>query len=165
MIVSLGELRIANVYIPNGSEPESDKYLYKLNWLQKLHEHMGQELSTHDKLVLMGDFNIAPADEDVHDPAAWEGRVLVSPPEREAYANLLALGLNDTFRAFDQEPALFSWWDYRAAGFRRNRGVRIDLILATETMPQQLTGSHIDKAPRGWEKPSDHAPIVAEFTV
>lgn len=165
LIATLGELRIANVYVPNGATPDSDKYQYKLDWLEQLRCQIGEELAAHSQLVLMGDFNIAPADEDVHDPAAWEGHVLVSPPERAAYARLLDLGLHDTFRAFEQEPALFSWWDYRAAGFRRNRGLRIDLILASASLADRLVSSHIDKVPRGWERPSDHAPIVAEFTL
>ncbi|MEM7082137.1 MAG: exodeoxyribonuclease III [Pseudomonadota bacterium] len=165
IITTLGDLRIANLYVPNGATPDSDKYRYKLDWLQHLEHHLAQEIRAHSKLIVMGDFNIAPTDDDVHDPIAWEGQVLVSPAERAAYERLLSLGLTDSFRAFDQAPALFSWWDYRAAGFRRNRGVRIDLLLTSAALTASLTHSTIDKTPRGWERPSDHAPIVAEFTV
>ncbi|MFK8029305.1 MAG: exodeoxyribonuclease III [Gammaproteobacteria bacterium] len=165
LIATCGDIRIANLYVPNGAAVGSEKYAYKLNWLGCLHRQLEQELSTYDKCIVMGDFNIAPADEDVHDPAAWEGNVIVSPDERAAYFRLLELGFTDTFRAFEQEAATFSWWDYRAAGFRRNRGVRIDLILASRFMQERLVSSLIDKAPRGWERPSDHAPTVAEFTL
>jgi len=165
LIATLGELRIANLYVPNGSKPHSDKFAYKLDWLQRLHDCVEEELTRHDKLIVMGDFNIAPTDADVHDPAAWAGHILVTPEERGAYQRLLTLGLTDTFRSLEQAPAQFSWWDYRTASFKRNLGVRIDLILASESMQEILLNSHIDKGPRGLERPSDHAPTVAEFTL
>jgi exodeoxyribonuclease-3 len=121
-------------------------------------------MSRHEKLVVLGDFNIAPADEDVYDPEKWGEDVLCSPPERDALRRLTALGLTDVFRKFDQPEKSFSWWDYRAAGFRRNAGLRIDLILATDAMSQVCSASYVDKEPRAWERPSDHAPVVAEFT-
>jgi len=121
-------------------------------------------MSRHEKLVVLGDFNIAPADEDVYDPEKWGEDVLCSPPERDALRRLMALGLTDVFRKFDQPEKSFSWWDYRAAGFRRNAGLRIDLILTTDAMTRACSASYVDKEPRAWERPSDHAPVVAEFT-
>jgi len=156
-------VRILNLYIPNGQSVGSDKYEYKLAWLGALHTFLKDELTKHEKLVVLGDFNIAPADEDVHDPEKWGSEILCSPKEREALNGLLALGLTDVFRKFDQPEKSFSWWDYRAAGFRRNAGLRIDLILASPAMAQSCSASYVDKEPRAWERPSDHAPVVAEF--
>ncbi len=158
-------VRVVDVYIPNGSEVGSEKYAYKLSWLESLTEFLRDELARHEKLVLLGDFNIAPEDRDVHDPKAWEGKVLCSEPEREAYRRIEALGLIDTFRRFSEESGQFSWWDYRMNGFRRNLGLRIDLILASEPLGATARSSIIDKTPRAWERPSDHAPVVAEFGV
>jgi len=165
LVATIGDIRIANLYIPNGASLNSDKYQYKLTWLEKLHAFLASELTQHARYVVMGDFNIAPADADVHDPVAWQGNVIVSAPERTAYQQLLALGLCDSFREFAQPEAQFSWWDYRAAGFQRNRGLRIDLILCSIALQQKLLSSRIDKAPRSWQRPSDHTPVVAEFTV
>lgn len=165
MITTIGDLRIANLYVPNGSTLESDKYTYKLDWLEKLYAYLQENIEQHPKMIVMGDFNIAPADGDVHDPILWEDSVLVSPPERAAYQKLLTLGLEDSYRQFEQPPEQFSWWDYRAAGFRRNRGLRIDLILTSIALRQNLLSSVVDKEPRTWERPSDHAPVVAEFTL
>ncbi len=120
-------------------------------------------MAEHENVVVLGDFNIAPADADVHDPEKWGEAILCSPPERQALKALLELGLVDVFRKFDQPEKTFSWWDYRAAGFRRNAGLRIDLILASKTMADRCTASYVDKEPRAWERPSDHAPVVAEF--
>ena len=156
-------VRVVNLYIPNGQSVGSEKYEYKLSWLNALHGFLQDELSRHEKLVVLGDFNIAPADEDVYDPEKWGEDVLCSPAEREALARLIALGLNDVFRKFEQPEKSFSWWDYRAAGFRRNAGLRIDLILATDAMARACSASYVDKEPRAWERPSDHAPVVAEF--
>jgi exodeoxyribonuclease-3 len=125
--------------------------------------HLRDELRRHPRLVVMGDFNIAPQDRDVHDPAAWHEKILCSTPEREALAQMLALGLTDIFRLFEQEDGQFSWWDYRAAGFRRNLGLRIDLILASRAMAEACARCWIDKGPRKLERPSDHTPVVAEF--
>ena len=156
-------VRIVNLYIPNGSEVGSEKYEYKLRWLATLRGFLEDELTRHDNLVVLGDFNIAPADEDVYDAEKWGDAILCSPKERAALGTLIDLGLSDVFRKFEQPEKTFSWWDYRAAGFRRNAGLRIDLILASETMTRRCTASYVDKEPRAWERPSDHAPVVAEF--
>ena len=164
LAVSFDGLRVINLYVPNGSEVGSEKYAYKLNWLASLREFLDAELEQHDKLVVLGDFNIAPADADVYDPEKWGDAILCSPPEREALGKLLDLGLTDVFRKFDHPEGTFSWWDYRAAGFRRNAGLRIDLILTSDSMTESCTASYVDKEPRAWERPSDHAPVIAEFT-
>jgi exodeoxyribonuclease-3 len=156
-------VRVVNLYIPNGSEVGSEKYAYKLGWLSTLRTFLADELTRHDKLVVLGDFNIAPADADVHNPESWGEAILCSPPERQALRDLLDLGLTDVFRKFEQEEKSFSWWDYRAAGFRRNAGLRIDLILTTDALTSACTASYVDKEPRAWERPSDHAPVIAEF--
>ena len=156
-------VRVLNVYVPNGQEVGSDKYAYKLDWLEKLQGYVAAELSRHPRLVVLGDFNIAPEDRDVHDPEAWRGKVLCSDPERAALGALLDLGLSDLFRRFDQEERLFSWWDYRMLGFRRNHGLRIDLILGSQSLAEACTSCSIDKEPRRRERPSDHTPVVAEF--
>lgn len=161
---TIGGIRFINLYVPNGSEVGSEKYDYKLDWLAKLSSYIKTQLKQHKKIVVVGDFNIAPDDRDVHDPEAWHEKILCSTPEREALKELVDLGLSDTFRLFDQEEKLFSWWDYRAAGFRRNHGLRIDLVLSSPTMTRKCTASYIDKEPRKLERPSDHAPVVAEFT-
>ncbi|MEM1175386.1 MAG: exodeoxyribonuclease III [Pseudomonadota bacterium] len=160
---TIGDTRVVNLYVPNGSSLDSDKYRYKLQWLAALERFLVEEHKRFDKLVVLGDFNIAPADEDVYDPEKWGEDVLCSPPERAALKSLLATGLSDVFRQFEQEEKTFSWWDYRAAGFRRNAGLRIDLILASDRLAQNCTASYVDKAPRALERPSDHAPVVAEF--
>jgi len=157
-------VRVVNLYIPNGSEVGSEKYAYKLSWLEALHSFLEDELTRHEKLVVLGDFNIAPADADLHDPVKWGEAILASPPERKALRGLLGLGLTDVFREFEHPEKTFSWWDYRAAGFRRNAGLRIDLILTTDVMTQACTASYVDKEPRTWERPSDHTPVVAEFS-
>ncbi len=156
-------VRVVNLYVPNGAEVGSEKYTYKLGWLASLRDFLDTELGRHEKLVVLGDFNIAPADADVHDPEKWGEAILCSPPERKALTDLIALGLTDVFRKFDQPEKAFSWWDYRAAGFRRNAGLRIDLILSSAAMTERCTACYVDKEPRTWERPSDHAPVVAEF--
>ena len=158
-------IRLISVYFPNGQSPESDKFIYKINWLAEFHKWLGRELSDNDRLALLGDFNIAPLDNDVHDPKAWEGQNLVSPQEREAFQELIALGLHDSFRLFDQPPKTFSWWDYRMLGFRRNAGVRIDHILLSEALKEKCISSGVDKNPRAWDQPSDHAPVIAEIAI
>ncbi|UCE89439.1 MAG: exodeoxyribonuclease III [Pseudomonadota bacterium] len=160
-----GNLRVINLYVPNGSEVGSEKYAYKLDWLDKLATYLEAQLQAYDQIVVIGDFNIAPEDRDVHDPAAWEGSVLVSPAERTALQRIVDLGLRDTFRLFDQAENSFSWWDYRAAGFRRNRGLRIDHILASAALAERCTSCSIDTEPRKLERPSDHAPIIAAFDI
>ena len=158
-------VRILNVYVPNGQALDSDKYTYKLDWLTRLQRYIKAELVRYPQLVVMGDFNIAPTDQDVHDPKAWDGSVLVSAPERDALAAIEKLGLVDVFRRFEQAPNSFSWWDYRAAGFRRNAGLRIDLILTSESLAKQCVHCEIDKTPRHWERPSDHTPVIAAFDI
>lgn len=161
---TIGELRFLNLYVPNGSEVGSDKYEYKLGWLDKCIAYIEAQLRDHERFAVVGDFNIAPENEDVHDPEGWTGQVLFSGPERQAFQRLLALGLTDTFRQFPQEPATFSWWDYRMGAFRRNRGVRIDHILVSVALQERCTSSRIDREPRTWQRPSDHAPVIAEFS-
>lgn len=157
------DVRVIDLYVPNGSEVGSEKYQYKLDWLASLRTFLEAELRQHENVVVLGDFNIAPADEDVHDPEKWGDAILCSPLERQALAALVDLGLTDVFRKFEQPEKSFSWWDYRAAGFRRNAGLRIDLILASAAMATRCTASYVDKEPRAWDRPSDHAPVVAEF--
>lgn len=165
LAATYGDLRFVNLYVPNGSAVTSDKYTYKLGWLARLADYLKQQLQQHAKVVVVGDFNIAPEDRDVHDPVAWEGSVLVSEPERQAFRDLLQLGLSDSFRLFEQEDASFSWWDYRMGAFRRNNGLRIDHVLISEALRAHCTASWIDKEPRRWERPSDHAPAVAELAL
>jgi exodeoxyribonuclease III len=159
---TIAGVRIVNCYVPNGESLESEKYQYKLQWLAQLHRELARQSQQYSALVVVGDFNIAPEDRDVHDPVYWHDRVLVSAPERQALQKLLALGFDDVFRQFDQ-TIRFSWWDYRAAAFRRNLGLRIDLVLTSKQLTSSCQACYVDKVPRGWERPSDHAPVVAEF--
>jgi exodeoxyribonuclease-3 len=161
--ITFGDLRLWSLYVPNGQSVDSDKYRYKLEWLAALRGLLAEEIARHPRLLLVGDFNIAPDDRDVHNPAAWRDKIMCSGPERAALQQLCDLGLRDTFRLFDQPEKVFSWWDYRAGAFRRNQGLRIDLVLASGALSQTCTACRIDKEPRGWERPSDHVPVVAEF--
>ncbi|MDH4124010.1 MAG: exodeoxyribonuclease III [Gammaproteobacteria bacterium] len=163
LAATINGTRVVNLYIPNGSEVGSEKYAYKLGWLNILRDFLAGELLRHQRLVVLGDFNIAPTDADVYDPEGWGDAVLCSPLERQALRELLALGLTDVFRKFEHPEKSFSWWDYRAAGFRRNAGLRIDLILTNDAMTGACTACYIDKEPRTWDRPSDHAPVIAEF--
>lgn len=156
-------VRLVGVYCPNGQALDSDKYPYKLAWFDALTAWLKDELTRHPKLAVLGDYNIAPEDRDVHDPAAWQDGVLVSPPERERFRNLLALGLVDSFRLFEQPEKTFSWWDYRMLGFQKNRGLRIDHILLSAPLAAVCTASTIDRAMRKLKQPSDHAPVIAEL--
>ena len=158
-------VRVINLYVPNGQAVGSDKYAYKLAWLEALTGWLRDELARHSQLIVLGDFNIAPEDRDVHDPAAWTGQVLCSAAERAAFQRLLALGLTDAFRLFPQEERSFSWWDYRAAAFRRNLGLRIDHLLVSPELAAVCTACQVDKGPRRLERPSDHAPVIAEFNL
>jgi len=160
---TIGPLRILNVYVPNGQAVGTEKYAYKLDWLDKLICYVQEQLASYPHFVVLGDFNIAPEDRDVYDPQAWSGRVLCSEPERSALQQLFTLGLRDAFRLFEQEPENYSWWDYRAAGFRRNHGLRIDLMLVSPALAALCTACWIDKTPRRLERPSDHTPVVATF--
>ena len=157
------DTRIVCVYVPNGQSVGSDKYLYKLRWLDSLIAWLTEEVQRYPRLAMLGDYNIAPQDADVHDPALWEGSVQVSTPERDAFARLLAVGLHDSFRLFEQPEGTFSWWDYRAGAFRRNMGLRIDHILLSSELARNCVSSVIDKAPRKLERPSDHAPVMVEI--
>ncbi len=156
-------VRIVDVYIPNGQSVDSDKYQYKLAWLKALTAWLETEIKTHPKLALLGDYNIAPEDRDVHDPQAWAGQVLCSEPERAAFQGLVQLGLQDSFRLFEQAEKSFSWWDYRMNAFRRNMGMRIDHILVSAALAPTCKAAHIDKVPRKAERPSDHVPVVLEL--
>ena len=159
----VGAIRVVNLYVPNGQNVDSDKYRYKLEWLQALRAALAADLKRYPESLVLGDFNVAPEDRDVHDPIAWAGQVLCSAPERAALAGILDLGFSDCFRAFAQPERSYSWWDYRAGGFRRNRGLRIDLILASNALSGRCTACRIDVGPRRAPRPSDHAPVVAEF--
>jgi exodeoxyribonuclease-3 len=154
-------MRVVCAYIPNGQSVGSEKYEYKLKWLEGLHAWLAAEYDTHSQLALLGDYNIAPEDRDVHDPVAWQGQVLVSEAERAAFRRLESLGFRDAFRLFEQPEKLFSWWDYRQMAFRRNMGLRIDHILLSPALAAKCTECVIDKAPRKWEQPSDHTPVIA----
>lgn len=158
-----GGLCLVNVYVPNGQAIGTDKYQYKLAWLDALATFLGKLLPEYPELAVMGDYNIAPEDRDVYDPVGWEGSVLVSDPEREAFRSLLDLGFADSFRLFEQPAGSYSWWDYRQGAFRRNRGLRIDHILMSAELARRCRAVSIDAAPRGWPRPSDHAPVVAEL--
>ena len=164
LAATFGGVRVINLYCPNGQSVGSEKYAYKLRWFDAAKDYVAAELSRHPRLVVCGDFNVAPEDRDVHDPKLWEGQVHVSEPERAAWRALLALGLKDSFRLFEQPEKLFSWWDYRMLGFRRNAGLRIDHILLSEELARCCVSSTIDKAPRKLERPSDHAPVIAELS-
>jgi exodeoxyribonuclease III len=157
-------VRVVNVYIPNGQAVGSDKYTFKLGWMKRLRHFFDTECDKTTSVLLCGDFNVAPEDRDVHDPKAWEGSVLVSPEERAALEEIKDWGLVDAFRMHNQEAKQFSWWDYRAAGFRRNAGLRIDHIWVTEALAARCQAALIDKEPRKWERPSDHTPVIADFS-
>ena len=163
LAVTVGDIRIVNLYVVNGSEVGSEKFEYKIHWLDRVTEWLASELKQYENLVVLGDFNIAPDDRDVYDPEEWREKILCSTPERDALGKILDLGLTDTFRLFGQEEGTWSWWDYRMNMFRRKMGLRIDLVLASQAMARRCTASYIDIEPRRQERPSDHAPAVAEF--
>lgn len=158
---TVNNMRVVCVYIPNGESVDSEKYQYKLSWLAALLAWLKAEMQRYPKLMLLGDYNIAPEDRDVHDPVAWAGKVLCSEPERAAFRDLQKLGLRDAFRQFEQPEKMYSWWDYRMMGFRRNHGMRIDHILLSTAI--ECSACSIDKAPRKLERPSDHTPVWAEI--
>jgi exodeoxyribonuclease-3 len=163
LAATIGDVRVINLYVPNGESVNSEKYQYKLNWLKHLHAWLKDEIKQHPKLVVLGDFNIAPHNIDVYNPKAWEGQVLFSPPEREAFQGLLRLGLFDVFRVVHSDLQAFSWWDYRMNAYKRKMGLRIDHILATEPLVKNCERCIIDENPRALERPSDHAPVAARF--
>jgi len=164
LLGTVGDVRVANLYVVNGQEVGSEKYQYKLRWLAKVREFLAAEMQKHPNLVVLGDFNIAPDDRDVHDPAAWHEQILCSTPERSALKSILDVGLHDSFRLFEPNGGHFSWWDYRQGAFRRNLGLRIDLILASEALRARCRASTIDRTPRTWERASDHTPVLLELT-
>ncbi len=157
---SVAGLRVIGAYFPNGQEPGSEKFAYKMRWQDALREWVRAELAAHPQLVLMGDFNVAPEDRDVHDPVAWAGQIHCTPEERAQFQGLLGLGLHDAFRLFEQPPRSWSWWDYRNLAFRKNQGLRIDHVLVSDALRPRVAACTIDKAPRRNERPSDHAPVL-----
>jgi exodeoxyribonuclease-3 len=164
LAATYGDVRVICIYVPNGESVESEKFQYKLDWLAALTKWLQSELIQYPKLVLLGDFNIAPEERDVHDPKSWEGKVLFSSYEREAFMALIKLGLVDSFRLFDQSDKFYTWWDYRMMAFRRNMGMRIDHILLSNKLAENCTDCVIDKGPRKNERPSDHAPVMVDLT-
>ncbi|OGT59557.1 MAG: exodeoxyribonuclease III [Gammaproteobacteria bacterium RIFCSPHIGHO2_12_FULL_43_28] len=162
---TIDNIRVLNLYVPNGESVGSDKYQYKLSWLQKLISFLKSELKKYPNVIVLGDFNIAPANIDVHAPAVWEGKVLFSELERKAFAEILLTGFEDCFRLLSPDVKEFSWWDYRLNAFKRNMGLRIDHVLASQPLSRQCKACYIDKTPRSVERPSDHAPVVAEFKI
>ena len=160
---TVGDIRIVCAYIPNGQAIASEKYQYKLQWLAAMQAYMRDTIAAFGDVALLGDYNIAPEDRDVHDPKIWEGQVLCSVPERDAFRAFIALGMVDSFRLFDQAEKSFSWWDYRMNGFKRNLGLRIDHILLTSALAERCVSSIIDVDPRKQDRPSDHAPVVADI--
>jgi len=157
---TLGDVRVINAYVVNGESLESEKYGYKLKWLEAFSRWLAAEIAQYPNLVVMGDFNIAPTDADVYDPERFEGAVLCSQPERDYFNGFLAMGFADCLPCFSSEESNFTWWDYRGGGFRRNHGLRIDHILTSPALQAQAINCHVDREPRGWERPSDHTPVV-----
>lgn len=161
LLAKYGNIAVLDLYVPNGQSVDSEKYRYKLDWLAQLDLWLGQLLREHPELVVLGDLNIAPEDRDVYDPKAWEGQVLVSEPERIAFRKLLDHGLRDSFRLHTDGTGHYSWWDFRTGAFRRNHGLRIDHILLSSPLAERSSTTLIDREPRGWERPSDHTPVMA----
>lgn len=160
---SVGDVRIVDLYVVNGQAVGSEKYDYKLRWLAAVRAYLQAELQKYPRMVVLGDFNIAPEDRDVHDPAAWHEQILCSTPEREALKQITDLGFVDSFRQFEQAEGHFTWWDYRQAAFRRNLGLRIDLVLVSQALAGSTRAGGIDRTPRVWDRPSDHAPAWVEL--
>ncbi|PWK92497.1 exodeoxyribonuclease III [Fulvimonas soli] len=165
LAATIGDLRVVDLYVVNGKAVGDPKYAYKLDWLAKVREFLAREHERHPNLVVLGDFNIAPDDRDVYDPVAWGGEVLCSPPEREALKRITDLGLHDSFRLFEPDGGHYSWWDYRQGAFRRNMGLRIDLILLGDALKPAARAAAIDREPRRWERPSDHAPATLDLDI
>jgi len=163
LAVEIAGLQLINVYIPNGQVVGSEKYQFKLDWMRRLRELLDQKCDPKSQVLLCGDFNVAPEERDVHNPLLWQNRILFSEPERAALQHIKEWGFTDTFRLHTEEGGHYSWWDYRAGGFRRNLGLRIDHIWVSTPLAQKNTKTWIDKETRAWERPSDHAPVVAEF--
>ena len=165
LAATIGGVRVVDLYVVNGKAVGDEKYAYKLDWLAKVREFLAHELERHPNLVVLGDFNICPDDRDVYDPVGWGEDILCSPPERTALKAITDLGLHDSFRLFEAAPGHYSWWDYRQAAFRRNMGLRIDLILIGEALKSVATAAAIDREPRRWERPSDHTPVTLELDI
>lgn len=163
LAATVDDVRIINLYVVNGSAPGTEKFQYKLNWLDKVTHFVEQQMAEYDDLVVLGDFNIAPDDRDVHDPIKWHEKILCTTEEREALNRMLDLGLQDSFRLLHDDGGFFSWWDYRMNGFPRNLGLRIDLVLCSDEMSEAVTAAYIDVEPRKLERPSDRTPVVTEF--
>lgn len=164
LAATVGDLRIVNLYVVNGQDVGTDKYAYKLRWLEAVHDWLATELVTHPRMIVLGDFNIAPDDRDVHDATVWnDSHILTSRAERDALLKINALGLHDAWRALNPEERQFSWWDYRQGGFRRNLGLRIDLTLVSEALRPHCAASGIDRETRTWDRPSDHAPAWVQL--
>ncbi len=163
LAANVGPLRVVDLYVVNGKAVGDEKYAYKLHWLERVRDFLAAEIAANPRLVVLGDFNIAPDDRDVHDPEAWGEAILCSPPERRALKAITDLGLADSFRLFESAGAHYSWWDYRQGAFRRNIGLRIDLILIGEALKAHAIGAAIDREPRRWERPSDHTPVTLEL--
>jgi exodeoxyribonuclease-3 len=163
LAATVGGIRIVDLYVVNGEAVGSEKFEYKLRWLQAVREWLRAELAAHPQMVVLGDFNIAPDDRDVHDPKRWREKILCSTPEREALRSLLDLGLHDSFRLFHEDGGHYSWWDYRLAAFQRGWGLRIDLALVSDALKPRCAAAGIDTGPRGWERPSDHTPAWVQL--
>ena len=161
---TIAGVRVVCGYFPNGQAVGSDKFEYKLRWLAALTEWLREELKTHERLVLAGDFNIAPEDRDSYDPVGLAETIHHTTEERQHFQALLGLGLTDAFRQFDQPDKSYSWWDYRMLGYQKNRGLRIDHILVSAPLLPQLSACSIDRVPRKWPKPSDHAPVTVTLS-
>ena len=158
-----GQLRIVNGYFVNGKAPGSEKFAYKMNWLGGLHAYMQDELARHERVLLLGDFNIAPEDRDSFDPVGLKDTIHHTLEERDHFRKLVDLGMCDSFRMFEQPEKSYSWWDYRMLGYQKNRGLRIDHILVSEMLKPEVKACSIDRVPRKWEKPSDHAPVTVSL--
>ncbi len=164
LAATIAGIRVVNVYVPNGQSVGSEKFDFKLKWMQRLREFFDDDYWPDDDVLLCGDFNVAPEDEDVHDPELWRGKILFSKPEREALMTIKDWGFTDSFRLHTKGAGHYSWWDYRAGSLRRNAGLRIDHVWVSEPLAARCKQVWIDREPRGWERPSDHTPVVAEFT-
>jgi exodeoxyribonuclease III len=163
LTATVGDVRVVSAYVPNGQAVGTEKYEYKLRWLRAFADWLRGELAVHPNLAVLGDYNVAPEDRDVHDPRLWAGQVLCSEPERAAFRALLGLGLQDSFRLFEQPERSYTWWDYRLNAFKRNLGLRIDHILVGPALGAKCASCTIDVGPRRLERPSDHAPVVADL--
>ena len=163
LAATVGDVRVINLYVVNGSEVGSEKFEYKLLWLDRVTAWLATQIEEFENVIVLGDFNIVPDDRDVYDPEGWREKILCSTPEREALGKILDLGFQDSFRLFEQQERTWSWWDYRMNAFRRKMGLRIDLILASKAMANRCIASYVDIEPRRQDRPSDHTPAIAEF--